>query len=108
MTNEIWSYIAHLIEGLIVVLGSVLLWIWSNDRKDSRDRITKLEVKVSDLQINNVTRIEFHDKVDSVQTDYRDDHKGIISAIGECNRILREDISEIRKMLDRRHLGKDE
>ena len=108
MTNDIWSYVVHFIEGLVVFTGTVLAWIWNNDRKESRDRISKLEATVSELQINHISRTEFHKKVDGIQEDYRDDHKGIISAIGECNRILREDISELRKMLDRRHFGKDE
>ena len=99
MPSEIWSYILNFVEGLLAIFGSVLIWIWNNDRKDSRDRLAKLEVKVSDLQINHVTRLEFHDKVDNVQKVFREDHKDIFSAISEGNKILREDILEIRKIM---------
>lgn len=99
MANEIWSYVVHIVEGLVIVLASVLMWVWGNDRKESRGRIDNLEVKVSDLQVNHVTRVEFHDKVDQVQKVFREDHKDIFSAISESNKTLREDISELRHMM---------
>jgi hypothetical protein len=95
--DDLKSFFFWAIEGIITLFFFTISWIWLTDRKEKNERFLLIEERMSIIEFNHIPRPDVEKIVERVEHNFREEHKTIISAVGECNRILREDIALNRK-----------
>lgn len=109
MEEAIKHFFGNLWEWLFAAVVGLVGFIYLSDKKtigerfkSAKERYEKLEARITHVENNHMSRPEINDLVESTKRDYQKEHSNIMNAIGECNKILREDIHEIRMMLESR------
>ena len=91
------------IQGLLAALLALISLIWKNDRQETRERLSKLEVGMLELiksSMQMVPRTELTHVAEEIKSEFKQDHQNIINAIKDDKSDMREDIQSIRKSVD--------
>ena len=97
--TDIKELLTNIGQWLFAALVGLSTWVYLSGQKESKERFTKLEGRMSVFEAHKITREDVDRIADNMQRDFKEEHKNIVGAVGECNRILREDISELRELV---------